>query len=254
MYTAFFHEKMWVLMLPFTEKAVYQIHALCFLSKKSLSVYYVALDVLIFLPMLTVFIWFYLKIAALIWVHRKPVTSKFNKYEKDLDDSTTSSTKTTNIASSNISIISKNKPKKVKNLQVQKKIRTFRIVLVLVISFVLCRFPYWFYYTIRLLGKCSSNTSWNLHFTLVSLNLFNCVLNPLLYTFLNQTVTALRIFKDFLWKVCCCCCSSDEFEEFEKENPYANDQIQPACGTVKARVRVDKICFEGKNQRSVQKY
>ncbi|CAG9857090.1 unnamed protein product [Phyllotreta striolata] len=240
----YFFETFLVLMLPVTDKFVYEECSFCFADKTLISSYYVTLDAIVFVPMTCVFVWFYVQIAALIWKHRKPITAKFNKPDKDSENSTCS-TKTTNVASAGVPAVSSSKPKKTKNLQVQRKIRTFRVVLVLMASFVLCRFPYWCYTTVKFLVKCDGRFGWDLNFTLVALNLFNCVLNPLLYTFLNQTVTALKMIKEFWWKICCCCCSNDEFEDFAKDA----DQIQPACGTVKARVQVEKGHCEG-----MQKY
>ncbi|XP_056636888.1 probable G-protein coupled receptor No18 isoform X1 [Diorhabda sublineata] len=249
MQTYFNYEPIWILMVPYSaDKANYQLDYLCFATKNKLKQYYITIDIVIFAPIILTFTCFYIQIATLVWKHRKPVTTKIGGYEtKQSEDSTSSSTKTTNTNSSDNSKRTIIKLKHQKNIQVQRKIRTFRIVLVLMMSFICCRFPYWCYYTIRLVSLRNDDTSWNLHFALLALNMLNYVLNPLLYTFLNQTVAAIKMFKEFLWKICCYCFSNDEFQEFEQNSPFTIDQVKPACGTVQTRTNLGR--FEDKNEK-----
>ncbi|XP_072395710.1 uncharacterized protein [Diabrotica undecimpunctata] len=249
-YAAFNYEALWVLKIPYTaEEADYELSHMCYGTKAKLKTYLVTVDIIIFAPLFLAFTWFYIQIASLIWKHRKPVGAKFNNFDNKSEDSTSNSTKSTNVTTiENVKPVVK--PKKQKNVQVQRKIRTFRIVIVLMLSFIGCRFPYWFYYTVRVVSIRNDNMSWNLHFALVALNLLNCVLNPLLYTFLNQSVAALKIIKEFMLKICCWCFSNDDFDEFERNNPFNRDQVNPACGTVKTR---PKYGLHDKNDK-VQKY
>ncbi|KAJ8978890.1 hypothetical protein NQ317_008505 [Molorchus minor] len=69
-------------------------------------------------------------IAVLIWKHRKPLSLRFNKFQKGSEPEDSSSTKTTEL-SSNVERSMKNIIHKGKNVQVERKIRTFKIVIAL---------------------------------------------------------------------------------------------------------------------------
>lgn len=165
------------------------------IEKDKLKLYYIIMAVLVFLPIVVIFIWFYYQIAAMVWQHRKP-------------------------------LISANAPKlfikRTKTVQVQRKIRTFKVVVILMVTFIVCRLPYWLFFVVKLLETIKGSTMWYLHFGFTSLNMLNCVLNPLLYAFLNQTIFAARKCHKLFHKValCCCCFSSKEFEEIHKNSPF----------------------------------
>ncbi|KAJ8923022.1 hypothetical protein NQ315_001570 [Exocentrus adspersus] len=195
-------------------------------DKDSLTVYYVTMAVLIFLPIVVIFLWFYYKIAALVWKHRKPLALRFNKYKKESETEDSSTTKTTDL-SANANKNYKIAVKKVKNVRVERKIRTFKIIVVLMVTFLVCRLPYWCYYVIKLVSVLGGDAAWNVNFALIALNMFNSLLNPLLYTFLSQTIRAFKLVNDFMCKICCCCFSNAEFEEFEKYNPFQRENYKP---------------------------
>ncbi|KAJ8978889.1 hypothetical protein NQ317_008504 [Molorchus minor] len=112
--------------------------------------------------------------------------------------------------------------KKPKNVQMEKKLRTFKVVIALMLAFTLCRLPYWLYFVIKLVKTIQGDTMWNIHFALTSLNILNCALNPFLYTFLNQTISATKKINEITCRfiLCCCCFSNSEFEDFENNNPF----------------------------------
>lgn len=179
--------------------------------------------VLVFFPMLVIFTTFYLNIAVLIWKHRKPVASNDKNVGVGEDTSTLSTKRSFSTESHSIYA----KIPKRKNIQVERKIRTFRTVLLLMISFIVCRLPYWTFYLIQLVTAQRTIFGWNLHFCFIALNLLNCTLDPLLYTFLHQTISALKIINDFFFKICCCCFSND-FEDFERNNPFViQENLKP---------------------------
>lgn len=193
--------------------------------KERMSVYFVIMAFVIFFPMLLIFSSFYLNIAILIWKHRKPVSSNDNKVAVGEDTSTLSTKRSMSNESQSLYVTKK------KNIQVERKMRTFRTVLLLMISFIVCRLPYWSFYVVKLLTLQRSVFAWNLHFSFIALNLLNCILDPLLYTFLDETISALKIINDFFFKICCCCFSND-FEDFERNNPFViADDIKPNCNT-----------------------
>ncbi|KAG5877974.1 hypothetical protein JTB14_032235 [Gonioctena quinquepunctata] len=252
----FNYEPLWILFVgPYSQKPLYQLAHMCVASKQRLMIYYIAMAALIFLPIVSIFIWFYFKIAVLIWKHRKPFSARFtNKCENKIDseDASSSTTKTTTLTSS----ISSSRPpmKKGRNIHVERKIRTFRIVLVLMVSFAFCRLPYWCYYILRLVGTQTSETSWNVNFTLIALNLLNCALNPLLYTFLNETINVIKMINDFMCKVCCCCFSNDEFDPFERENAFPRETHDSGKILNNKAVKFGNVqCFE-KTTNNLSRY
>ncbi|XP_060523201.1 orexin receptor type 2 [Cylas formicarius] len=184
------------------------------LTKNELALYYIITTIIVFLPICCMFLWLYYKIAILVWHHRKPVTSK-SIYQSD---------DTSNTRDSDQSTTPNLKPilTKSKNVQVERKIRTFKIVLVLMFSFMGCRLPHAVYNIVRTASSVSGK--WNLNNSLIALYMTNYALNPFLYTFLNQTINAWKRLSDFMCEVCFCCCSKSEFENFERENPFEKVQ------------------------------
>ncbi|KAF7282089.1 QRFP-like peptide receptor [Rhynchophorus ferrugineus] len=179
-------------------------------TKRELTSYYIAMNLLFFFPIISMFFWFYYKIALLIWRHRKPI-SHSNNHDP--------------IENSSISKISplprvKSFVKK-RNVQMERKMRTFKIVLVLIFAFIGCRMPHWLYMVCNLLKDISGKSAWNIRFSFISLNLLNCALNPFLYTYLSQTIYVCRKINDFMCKICCCCFSNAEFEDYENGKPLA---------------------------------
>ncbi|XP_063903905.1 C-C chemokine receptor type 3-like [Zophobas morio] len=182
--------------------------------KESLQKYYIAMVIIIFLPLFSVFLWFYNSIAALVWKHRKPISTIFNK--KSTQESTSSEVKTVN------------HPKTQEEIRVGRKIRTFKIIVALMVVFIVCRLPY---FTIQILKTFNTALStrkemWYMSFSFMALHIVNCCLNPLLYTFFNVTVQVWRKIESFALEICCFCCSRGEFESFETENPFVIEDFE----------------------------
>lgn len=179
------------------EQLLYEKACLCIAVQKNwLFIYYVTLNCLVFLPLVIFFTWSYTRIAIVIWQHQTPQAQVTNK------DS------------------NKNKP--VVDHHFERKVRTFKVVILLLLSFILCRLPYWIFYIIRLASSYSSNAMWITHFILISLSILNCALNPLLYNFLNESITVCELFSHFIRKFLSffCCFMHDEFEELSQYNPF----------------------------------
>ncbi|XP_030756668.1 somatostatin receptor type 5-like isoform X2 [Sitophilus oryzae] len=173
-------------------------------TKSEILSYYSSINVLFFFPVISMFFWFYYKIALLIWRHRKPVT---NERCQEVTDISTTSVRSPVPRIKSIM--------KKRNLQMERKMRTFKIVVVLIFAFIGCRMPHWLFMLYNLLKEVPASIAWNLRFSFIALNLFNCVLNPFLYTYLGQTIYIFRKINDFMCKICCCCCSNAEFEDYE---------------------------------------
>lgn len=78
--------------------------------------------------------------------------------------------------------------KKTKTSREIRNLRMFTAILLLMSAFLICRLPTWFFLLYKLYYSATSNLSWILNYTFGLLSLFNCVLNPLLYTFLTETI------------------------------------------------------------------
>lgn len=205
--------------------------------KDSMYHYYVCIASLIFLPTLTVFIWLYYNIAQLIWNHRKPLHLRL-KQNNSTPETSISNLRSTDSLTTNPQP-SKAVPIKKKNIHVERKIRTFKIIVALMLVFILCRLPFWIFTILKLeTNTYNQHYHWILTYVFTALALLNCALNPFLYTFLESTVRTVTVFckaaNDFTCKVCCCCISNTEFEEFERENPFIIERYQ--------RTRSQKNC------------
>lgn len=69
-----------------------------------------------------------------------------------------------------------------------RQLRMFIAVLVLMLTFLICRLPTWIFLLYKLYNPAKTNSLWMLHYSLGLLSITNCVLNPLLYTFLTETI------------------------------------------------------------------
>lgn len=199
----------------------------CFIpmDKTILRNYYIIMVVVIFLPLLGIFSWFYYKIAALIWKHRKPLSTIFKK-------ETHSNQETSSFALPEIK-------KTQDEIRVERKIRTFKIVITLMIVFIVCRLPY---FAIQIFKSVYSvlndtNTAWNLGYTFMALHIVNCALNPLLYTFLNSTLKVWFKIWNLVCEICCICCSTDEFDSLDRENPFTVENAKKNCKNQTNKVR-----------------
>lgn len=195
-------------------------------EKDKLKVYYMVLAVMVFLPIIVTFIWFYYQIAAMVWRHRKPPLSKYHHSKPSCNK----------IPSVFV--------KRTRTVQVQRKIRTFKVIIVLMVAFVACRLPYWLFFVIKLLETMKGSTTWYLHFSFTSLNMLNCALNPFMYAFLNQTTT--RKCHDVAHKILLRCCgfNGKDFEEIHKNSPFVVNCNARKDGVEKGeRVGNSKIKF-----------
>lgn len=211
--------------LLFTERLSFCVA----LEKNDLKDYYTVIAVLVFFPIITAFIWLYYHIAALIWQHRNPLSTIFYKREENSNGETSTSqiksSETSNKSANSIEEHLRRIKTPNRNVHVERKIRTFKIIVMLMIVFIVCRLPYHIFSILKLLHVYNEHRHWIITYVFNGLVLLNCALNPFLYTFLNATLNiCLKIhkilIKDFFCKVCCCCCTNAEFEEFEKENPF----------------------------------
>lgn len=210
-----------------TGKRDYEEMHLCVSELKSeMRIYYICIISLIFVPLIVIFLWLYYKVANLIWKHRKPVTYQNNNNN---DSSNANETSISHIKSTEeVSKISKSSPSNKpivpmkKSVHVERKIRTFKIILCLMFVFIGCRLPYLIFNVDKLSSSHKGHEYWIMVYVFNGLALLNCTLNPLLYTFLHPTLNLLtrinKIINDFMCQVFCCW--NAEFDDFGKENPF----------------------------------
>lgn len=179
------------------------------LTKSAIFLYYLCVTSAFFLPLLILFFWFYYKIALLIWRHRKPLGEDYTSNPEITE--TSCSSKPTD----SVSVGTKGSNYKKQNVQMQRKIRSFKIVVALVVAFVICRLPFWLYLLSQRFDIFDRYVMWNIRFIAIALHLLNCALNPLLYTYLSFTITLCRKIGNFISNICCWWFSDSEFEDFE---------------------------------------
>lgn len=70
----------------------------------------------------------------------------------------------------------------------KRQMRLFRVLLLLMSVFFVCRLPAWIYTIYKLNNSADENIHWVLNYTFGVLVLLNCALNPYLYTFMTETI------------------------------------------------------------------
>lgn len=74
------------------------------------------------------------------------------------------------------------------NSRMKRQLRMFKAIVFIMSVFFLCRLPTWIFLLIKLHGTANTNVFWVLHYTFGIMAMMNCVLNPLIYTFLGETI------------------------------------------------------------------
>ncbi|CAH1964732.1 unnamed protein product [Acanthoscelides obtectus] len=191
---------------PSKSEPIFQYSAMCVAIRRSrLTSYYVVITWMVFLPILIFFAWFYCNVALKIWHYRKPTSTVEGTNER--------SSYSTNTGSTRI-------PKTREDVRVEKKVKTMKIVIGLMVCFILCRLPYYLFTTFLLIKVSGSKSAWNAYFALNCLLLLNCALNPLMYIYLHQTLRFLVFIKDLIKRCIMWCCFTTDLEEFQKDNPF----------------------------------
>lgn len=175
-------------------------------------IFYSLIGCISFVPLMCLCLWLYYKIAQLIWRRRRPPAEKYyNNTPSVLADGSTNDE------------APRNPPKSIMKsakLRVERKVRTFKIILAIMIVFFLCRMPYWINNIFRFAKESADRPfHWILSYSFSLILILNTAINPFLYSFLNQTIAYLDKFfvtiGDCFSKICCCCCS--DFDDYKKE-------------------------------------
>lgn len=75
-----------------------------------------------------------------------------------------------------------------KNQREARHIRMFKVIICLIAIFLICRLPQWIFLLVKFYGNIHLVEMWLLHYSFGILALFNCMLNPFMYTFLSATL------------------------------------------------------------------
>ena len=83
----------------------------------------------------------------------------------------------------------------------QRQMRMFKVIVVLMAVYLVCRIPSWIFLLYKLNHNASSNLAWVLQSIFGILALLNTALNPFLYMFLQKTIQATTLITNFCRKL-----------------------------------------------------
>ncbi|XP_055591172.1 neuropeptide receptor npr-1 [Uranotaenia lowii] len=203
---------------------------MCATDKTKNGYYFGIIFAIIFLPLVLAFLWLNTVIAKEIWKRRNPVDrSKKGKKPTPNESSSDRKTTTTNLSScppndrNRIFTIQQNRctcsncldanspPREpppppppphpstarssATNTRKKRQLRMFKVIVVLMVMFLVCRLPTWVFLLVKLYGVANTNLYWVLHYTFGIMAMLNGALNPLLYTFLGETIKVSMFLK-----------------------------------------------------------
>lgn len=141
--------------------------------------YFAIIFTFIFAPLLITFLWLNSVLAKEVWKRRIDVTVPSTESEN-------TSTVTTATASNQAYVTPEISARRAeRNL---RQIRMFKVILVLMGVFFICRLPNWIYVLYKYNHQTQGNIHWVISYSLGLMMLANCMLNPFLYTFLSETI------------------------------------------------------------------
>lgn len=126
----------------------------------------------IFIPLLLTFLWLNTVLAKELWKRRIAVT--FGSSETD------------NSSAAQDYVTPETMARRAERKH--RQVRMFKVILVLMSVFFICRLPNWIYLLYKLSHDTQKNIHWVTHYCLGLMVMANCMLNPFLYTFLSETI------------------------------------------------------------------
>lgn len=119
-----------------------------------------------------------------------------------------STTNNTSMATMNSRSVNDLRQSSSKNLREARHIRMFKVVFLIILIFLMCRLPSWIFLLIKMYSSNSNyNEYWIMHYSFGILVLLNCLLNPLIYTFLSATLNVWDKIRNWLKYFCRPCLS-----------------------------------------------
>lgn len=108
-------------------------------------------------------------------------------------------------------------PRRNENHRQLRQMRMFKVILVIIFVFMICRLPNWIFLIYKLSHKVSGRLNWLLVYSFAIMGLLSCMLNPLLYTFLSETIKVTSRIQNACCQICKSCSR-------KKAKNYANNQ------------------------------
>lgn len=238
---------------------------LSFLQDESVN-FYIIVFTFIFLPIFAAFVWLNVIIAREIWKRRHaPVSQSQSKSKRGDGDSSTLEMKATDetntsshgrnnsskmssgesknsaistkqpaIVNNNSTVFTIHPPTSQPNIEIRRneqrrcrQMRMFKVILVLMTVFIVCRLPNWVFLLYKLNHRVSGRINWLLLYNFGIGGLLNCMLNPLLYTFLSETIRITSRIRSGCHKLCKICRRSKK-----TTSHYANNQTMFAVNVL----------------------
>ena len=82
----------------------------------------------------------------------------------------------------------------------QRQIRMFKVIVVLMAVFFICRLPNWIFVLYKMNNSANQMYHWVFQYAFGVVGLTNCMLNPFMYTFLSETIRVTKFLRDFCIK------------------------------------------------------
>lgn len=207
---------------------------MCVSEKEPNQYYYSVVFSVIFIPLMFAFLWLNAILAKEIFLRRKPIPASLHAPAITVNDDQSADKRTSEtntvisngplkdgdknlrppingsveMSTSTSSQTNCNPGKKPKTSREIRQLRMFKVVIILMITFFVCRLPTWIFVLYKFFNPANTNFHWMLQYSLGLLSITNCVLNPFLYTFLTETIQYSFIFvskmKDIASKSCHC--------------------------------------------------
>ena len=130
----------------------------------------------IFAPLLITFFWLNSVLAKELWKRRISVSTT----SSDNENTSTASVGNMNYVTPELTA------RRIERKQ--RQIRMFKVILVLMAVFFVCRLPNWVYTLYKLSNTTELNIHWVINYALGIMAMANCMFNPFLYTFLSETI------------------------------------------------------------------
>uniref|UniRef100_A0A182QW88 G-protein coupled receptors family 1 profile domain-containing protein n=1 Tax=Anopheles farauti TaxID=69004 RepID=A0A182QW88_9DIPT len=84
----------------------------------------------------------------------------------------------------------------------RRQVHMFKAIVALMLVFFVCRLPMWVFLLVKMVGEANTSAYWNLHYSFGILAMVNAVLNPLMYTFLTETIRFTLFVKAYCVRAC----------------------------------------------------
>ncbi|CRL05729.1 CLUMA_CG018758, isoform A [Clunio marinus] len=194
----------------------YYVQYLCGSDKAENGYFFAIIFSFIFAPLLITFLWLNSVLAKEVWKRRIDVASSISEAEN-----TSTSQATPGLRAQDAYVSPEISARRAERRQ--RQVRMFKVILVLMAVFFVCRLPNWIYTLYKLGNIVQDNFFWVVNYALGIVVMANCMLNPFLYTFLSETIRLTTIFAGIICGVCTPCVKLFKCQTSRKEEIQGND-------------------------------